>query len=85
MTSSRSKLAVVQDAALDLAEEAQAFLDNGAPAAFPGLESRLTQLLYQTDAVRFDADQTGLNDLKANVKNCINIFIDLITIKHYID
>ncbi|AFY62883.1 hypothetical protein [Samia ricini nucleopolyhedrovirus] len=83
MTTLQNELAVVQDAALDLAVEAQSFLDSGDPAAFPGLESRLTQLLYQTDAVRFGSDQTGLNNLKANVKNCINIFIDLITIKHY--
>lgn len=48
------------------------------------LKPFLTQLLFRTNELDFSEQNVNLEPLKLNIINCINILLDLITLKKLI-
>ncbi|ABI13855.1 hypothetical protein AGNV_090 [Anticarsia gemmatalis nucleopolyhedrovirus] len=86
MTTPQATLNVVQEDALAKVHEIQALLSdsNATLDALSTMETDLYNLLAVANVLQFDPQQENLNPLKQNIRHCLIIFIDLITIKKYI-
>ncbi|AAK85629.1 hypothetical protein [Epiphyas postvittana nucleopolyhedrovirus] len=80
-TAQQTTLKVTHDNVLSLQSSIETYLNNTEPAGGIELEDRLFAILSIVNSIVFDEDQTSYTFLKTNLSNCINILLDLITIK----
>ncbi|AGA16224.1 hypothetical protein [Thysanoplusia orichalcea nucleopolyhedrovirus] len=89
-----TQLISLQKNVLDIVREVDQYLNSETPEytveslQVPGkqfnfLDEMLTQKLIESDAIQFDENSKNLKIIHTNLVNCLNRFINLITIKHY--
>jgi ribosomal protein RSM22 (predicted rRNA methylase) len=84
MTTPQAALSVVQENVLANTSAIQTLLNNNnvTSNALTKMETDLYDLLTATNVLEFDPEQENLKPIKQNIRKCIIILIDLITIKN---